>query len=288
MRRAVIKLNDGFSGEGNAVYEFKSDFSNLTENEIANKISDELPKQIQFEAAGEQWDTFIQKYTDMGGVVESWVEGAIKTSPSVQCRIDPLGTASVFATHDQVLGGPTGQIYLGCSFPADEAYRMEIQRAGEKIADVMKQKGVLNLFGIDFVSVKSDSGWKHYAIEINLRKGGTTFPYLVLEFLTGGKYDKETGLFRLSNGEPRFYYASDNFQKPKYKGLTPDDLIDTMVYNQIHFDSTVQQGVVFHLMGALSEFGKFGVTCIGENADKAKTLYDTAMKAMDQATGHYQ
>ena len=288
MRRAVIKLNDGFSGEGNAVYEFKSDFSNLTENEMASRISDELPRQIQFEAAGEQWDTFIQKYTEMGGVVESWVEGAIKTSPSVQCRIDPLGTASVFATHDQVLGGPTGQIYLGCSFPANDVYRMEIQRAGEKIAAVMKQKGVLNLFGIDFVSVKSDSGWKHYAIEINLRKGGTTFPYLVLEFLTGGKYDAETGLFRLSNGEPRFYYASDNFQKPRYKGLTPNDLIDTMVYNQIHFDSTIQQGVVFHLMGALSEFGKFGVTCIGENPDKAKVLHDTAMKAMDQATGHYQ
>lgn len=286
LKRAVIKLNDGFSGEGNAVYDYNSSFSKLSENDMIRQIESELPQRIRFEAADEQWDTYMQKYAEMGGVVESWIEGDVKRSPSVQCRIDPLGQATVFGTHDQVLGGPTGQIYLGCTFPADEAYRIQIQEAGEKIAKVMKRKGVLNLFGIDFVSVKKGSGWKHYAIEINLRKGGTTFPYLVLQFLTDGIYDSKTGLFRLNTGEPRFYYASDNFQKPRYKGLTPDDLIDTMVCNQIHFDSTRQQGVVFHLMGALSEFGKFGVTCIGENPETAKKLYDRTMKALDEATGN--
>ena len=285
LKRAVIKLNNGFSGEGNAVYDYNPAFSELSEKELVNRITSELSQQIRFEAKGEKWEPYIQKYTEMGGVVESWIDGKTKRSPSVQCRIDPLGHVSVFATHDQVLGGPTGQIYLGCTFPADEAYRLQIQDAGEKIGEVMRQKGVLNLFGIDFVSVKSGSEWKHYAIEINLRKGGTTFPYLVLEFLTDGFYDSKTGLFRIHSGEPRFYYASDNFQKPKYKGLTPNDLIDIMVCNLIHFDSTTQQGVVFHLMGALSEFGKFGITCIAEHPDAAKILYDTAMTALDNATG---
>jgi len=58
-----------------------------------------------------------------------------------------------------------------------------------------------------------------------------------------------------------------------------------MVYNQLHFDSTSQQGVVFHLMGALSEFGKFGVTCIGEHPEQAHVLYDTTMAALDRETG---
>jgi len=174
---------------------------------------------------------------------------------------------------------------LGCSFPADEAYRFEIQEAGEKIATQMKQKGVLNLLGVDFISVKTSNKWKHYALEINLRKGGTTFPYLALQFLTDGIFDPETGLFKLNNGEPRYYYASDNMQKARYKGLTPDDLIDAMVYNQLHFDSTLQHGVVFHLMGALSEFGKFGVTCIGDNPEHAKNIYQKTMEALDRETG---
>jgi hypothetical protein len=286
LRRAVIKLNDGFSGEGNALFDFNSKYDTISGKTLKNKIQTELPRCIRFEASDETWENYIQKFKEMGGIVESWIEGKEKRSPSVQCRIDPLGKVSVFATHDQVLGGPSGQVYLGCAFPADKAYRMDIQEAGQRIAEVMKQKGVLNLFGIDFVSVKTGKQWKHYAVEINLRKGGTTFPYLVLEFLTNGLYDAETGLFRLLNGDPRYYYASDNFQKPRYKGLTPDDLIDTMVYNQIHYDSTCQQGVVFHLMGALSEFGKFGVTCIAEHPEQARALHETAMAALDHETHH--
>ncbi len=52
--------------------------------------------------------------------------------------------------------------------------------------------------------------WKHYAIEINLRKGGTTHPFLMLQFLTGGKYNAETGEYVTAGGNKRFYFASDN------------------------------------------------------------------------------
>jgi hypothetical protein len=41
--------------------------------------------------------------------------------------------------------------------------------------------------------------------------------------------------------------------------LTPDDLIDIAVMNGLHFHSATQEGVAFHLLGALSEFGKLGL-----------------------------
>ena len=282
LKRALVKLNEGFSGEGNAVFDYEIEDAKCSESHLIKRIGRELPNRIRFVAAGQTWDEYIGKFREMGGIVECWVKGKDKRSPSVQFRIDPLGEINILSTHDQVLGGPAGQIYLGCSFPADEVYRLEIQEAGLRIARILKQKGVLNIFGVDFVSVRSGNRWKHYALEINLRKGGTTFPYLVLEFLTDGRYDPQSGLFRLISGEPRFYYASDNLQKALYKGLMPDDLIDMMVYNQLHFDSASQQGVVFHLMGALSEFGKFGVTCIGENPERARELYAATMAALDR------
>lgn len=284
LKRALVKLNEGFSGEGNAIFDYEIDYANLSEQRLIKMIRAELPTRIRFEAAGQSFEGYSCKLREMGGIVECWVEGMDKRSPSVQFRIDPLGAVNILSTHDQVLGGPNGQIYLGCSFPADEDYRLEIQGAGLKIAKILQERGVLNIFGVDFVSVKSGNGWKHYALEINLRKGGTTFPYLALEFLTDGRYDPETGLFRLISGQPRFYYASDNFQKARYKGLVPDDLIDIMVYNKLHFDSASQQGVVFHLMGALSEFGKFGVTCIGENPERAQELHAATMAALDRET----
>ena len=39
-------------------------------------------------------------------------------------------------------------------------------------------------------------GWRAYAIEVNLRNGGTTHPLAALELLSGGAYDPESATFR--------------------------------------------------------------------------------------------
>ena len=53
----------------------------------------------------------------MGGIVEAFIEGDVKKSPSVQYRITPA-TIETVSTHDQLLGGADGQIFLGAYFPA--------------------------------------------------------------------------------------------------------------------------------------------------------------------------
>jgi hypothetical protein len=95
----------------------------------------------------------------MGGIVEEFVPGEVKRSPSAQFRIDPLGGINAVSTHDQVLGGANGQVFLGCRFPAHEAYRLEIQARSAKVAQILAQKGVLGRFGVDFISVKDSEGW---------------------------------------------------------------------------------------------------------------------------------
>jgi hypothetical protein len=166
------------------------------------------------------WELYQDKFSAMGGIVEEFVPGAIKQSPSAQFRIDPAGGIGAVSTHDQVLGGANGQIFLGCRFPADGAYRLDIQTRSAKVARALAGKGVLGRFGVDFISVKDAGGWRHLAIEINLRKGGTTHPFLMLQFLTDGRYDPETGEFLTPTGQPRCYYASDNLESERYRGLT--------------------------------------------------------------------
>ena len=56
-------------------------------------------------------------------------------------------------------------------------------------------------------------------------------------------------------------------------GLTPSDLIDIAAVNGLHFDGAYQQGVVFHLIGALSEFGKLGVVFIAPSHERAEALH---------------
>ena len=281
LRRAVVKLNEGFSGEGNALYAFHEDCPVQTLPGTRRWLRDRLQHRLRFEAESETWEHYADQFGDMGGIVECFIEGEVKRSPSVQCRIDPLGRPEAISTHDQVMGGPSGQIFLGCTFPAHPAYRLDIQKAGMRVADVLCRERALGRFGVDFISVREDDGWKHYAIEINLRKGGTTHPFLMLQFLTAGSYDTTTGLYRTPSGQPRFYYASDNLRSEDYKGLTPDDLIDIAVCYGLHFHGGTQQGVVFHLIGALSEFGKLGVVCIGDSPKQAQTLYDHTVDVLD-------
>src|SRR5690606_16165034 len=144
-------------------------------------------------------------------------------------------------------------------FPADDAYRLDIQSMGLKAAEALMKKGVLGRFGIDFISVKEGDSWRHYAIEINLRKGGTTHPFLMLQFLTDGHYQAATGEFLTQASSPRCYYATDNLESERYRGLRADDLIDLAVLNGLHFHAATGEGVAFHLIGALSEFGKLGL-----------------------------
>jgi len=282
MRKAVVKLNEGFSGEGNAIFRFDG-FDATSHREAVSWCRERLPG-LAFEAPAETWERFEAKYREMQGVVEAWVEGENKVSPSSQCRVNAVGKAMSISTHDQVLGGPSGQVFLGCTFPADPAYRMEVQEAGMRVAEVLASKGVMGRFATDFVSVPDgEGGWEHHAIEVNLRKGGTTHPFLTLRFLTDGHYEPSTGEFFAQNGHAKTYFASDTLQDPAYMGLHPDDLIDIAVYHGIHFHHSTERGTVFHLMGALSEFGKLGMVCIGDNLQQSRFLYRKAVSVLDAA-----
>lgn len=281
LTKAVVKLNEGFSGEGNAVFDFDGAPQGTT---LRDWVRSRLA-QLEFEAKDMSWELYQEKLQSMGGIVEEWIPGAVKESPSVQFRVDPAGTLEAISTHDQVLGGPSGQIFLGARFPADDAYRLEIQREGLKAAHALASKGVLGRFGIDFISVREGDSWRHVAIEINLRKGGTTHPFLMLQFLTDGHYDLETGRFLTPAGQPRCYYASDNLESPRFRGLTPDDLIDIAVMNQLHFHAATAEGVAFHLIGALSEFGKLGIVAIGETHERAGAYYRKTVDVLDREGG---
>ena len=67
----------------------------------------------------------------------------------------------------------------------------------------------------------------------------------------------------------------------RYKGLTPEDLVHIAIYHNLMYDSAAQEGVMFHLVGALSEFGKMGLVCIGETPEKARAFYDKTLAIMD-------
>ncbi len=284
LRRAVVKLNDSFAGEGNGVFQVPAELpASGADREAALR---EALQHLSWPGNRETPERFFAKLESMGGVVEEWIEAPESRSPSAQMRIYPGGEIDVLSTHDQVLGGTTGQVYLGCHFPATASYHEAIRGDAVKIAEVLREKGVVGRFGIDFLTTRAADGmWSSHAIEINLRMGGTTPPFMALEFLVGGEYDAERGLYIAPDGREKHYFATDNLKSPAYRGLLPEDLFDLLVHHGIHFKHATGTGVMFFMIGALSQYGKLGVTSIGNSREEADELYRRTVAILDHETG---
>jgi PGM1 C-terminal domain len=104
----------------------------------------------------------------------------------------------------------------------------------------------------------------------------------MLQFLTGGTYNTENGEFEMHDKKKRYYFASDNFKSEKCKGLMAHDLIDIAIRHDIHYNGTNEEGVMFHIIGALSQYGKLGIVCIGDSPEKANTFYKRTVDILDQ------
>jgi hypothetical protein len=280
MKRAVLKLNDSFSGEGNAIVRFP-------EGQRRADVQSAL-RELEFSVPSETSSMYFDKFARMGGIVEEYVEAQEKASPSAQMRVSPKGEVVTISTHDQILGGLSGQVFLGCSFPAQDEYRLLVQDMGVKVGQVLARYGVVSRFAVDFLVYRNhgEKDWKISALEINLRMGGTTHPYLALQFLTGGQLDPATGLFFAPSGHTKYYRATDNLKSDAYRGLLPEDLIEILTYNKLHYSHGSEAGVLFHLIGALSEFGKLGLTAIANTREEVDELYLRTLSILDTETSY--
>lgn len=282
LREVLVKLNEGVSGEGNALVGLEN-LPKAGDAGEARALGDRL-RSMRFEKQDADYDSYISKLEERGGIVEERLSGDEFRSPSVQLRATPLGELELLSTHDQLLGGPSGQSFLGCRFPADPAYAAAITREAAKIGRRLTREGVLGRFAIDFVTVRSKGGgdWEIYAIELNLRKGGTTHPFLTLQFLTDGSYDPERAVFVAPSGRRKSFVASDHVESPLYRIFTPEHLFDVIVRHGLHFDQTRQTGAVFHMMSALGECGRMGVTAVGDSPEQANEMYERTIGILDR------
>jgi hypothetical protein len=259
-RSVVIKLNNGFSGQGNAILDIATLESPLDRSPTI------------FCAEEESWATYRPKIETEGAIVEELVRRPDAASPSVQLKIEPGGWTEVVSTHDQILGGPDGQVYLGCRFPARPEYRLEIQEHARRVGEILAAEGVIGSFGIDFVVVPGVAGFKVYLSEINLRLGGTSHPFMMAAGVTRGRYEEGSGDL-LVDGRGIHYVASDNIKSHHFIGLTPAQVIGELRESGLAFDPETKRGATLHLLGALERFGKMGAVCIADSAEEADELY---------------
>ncbi|HVF13002.1 MAG TPA: peptide ligase PGM1-related protein, partial [Acidimicrobiales bacterium] len=272
----VVKLNNGFSGQGNAILELDGLADPLTASATV------------FCAPEESWPAYEAKIEAEGVIVEEVVRSDGLRSPSVQLQISPCGEVEVLSTHDQILGGPQNQVYLGCRFPARSEYRGAIQAEAEKVARVLASRGVTGVFGIDFLVLEDHvdgervdgervdgyrvDGHRVTLSEINLRVGGTTHPYWMARLTTGGTYDRTRGEL-IAGGVAKSYMATDNLKIARLAGSSPAGVIAAVDHAGLAFDPSTGTGVTLHLLGGVPGHGKLGATCVANSPEAADDTY---------------
>ncbi len=279
LAEAIVKLNEGVSGSGNALVDLRGLPSPGAEGE-----GDALRARVAAMALEDPQlarEDYLQALASDAGIVEERISGTALTSPSVQMRAAPDGTVELLSTHDQLLGGSSGQSYLGCVFPADPAYAAAIAEPAMVVGRHLAGLGVIGRFAVDFVTVRDEQGmWTAHAIELNLRKGGTTHPFLTLQFLTDGHYVGDEGRFVTAAGQEKHLVATDHFDDQRLCALRLEDLLDVVATRRLHFDASRQTGIVLHMMSCVTECGRLGLTAVGDSAEQARELYDEAQRVL--------
>ena len=130
----VIKHDDSGAGDGNRVIDLR------TPGDLRGTL-EALP----------EW--YLRDLAD-GAVVEELITGTRFTTPSVQIDVLPDRRVVVLATHEQVMGGDGGQVYMGCRFPADPAYVAELARLGDAVGERLAEHGVLGRSSVDFAAAR--------------------------------------------------------------------------------------------------------------------------------------
>jgi len=269
-RSAVLKLDLGVSGLGNALLDLDA-------------ASGDLHSAIELENEEIDVEQYLALLDEQGGIVEERIESEDFRSPSVQLRMSPAGQVDIMSTHDQILGGANGQTYFGCHFPADPDYAARIAGEALKVGRRLAREGVIGRAGVDFATVEHNGSWESYALEINLRCGGTTHPLFALTSLTDGAYDPLAGEWRTRNGAIKHYVATDHLDSPAYQSLTPDDLLDVVAEKGLGWDAEREVGVVLHMVSAIAVAGRIGLTAVGDTLDEARQRYYGVKAAVDLA-----
>lgn len=280
IQRLVVKLNRMAGGRGNAPLPLELVSWRQQPPPLRRQLLHQALEHLAMPLP--HWREELESH---GAIAQELIEagpGGL-SSPSVQLWIDQQGQLEVVSTHEQCLGGPHGQSFKGCRFPARQAYRQELMAMGERLGRHLAALGCRGAVLLDVLSRRGRQGWQLWAIEINLRKGGTTHPFQLAASATGGHFDRATGLLHSAEGAAVFYEASDDLQMAHCRGLLPEQLLDDWVRRGLYFNSASRRGCIPHRLGALSEHGLLGATVLGRSRHDASTLMQRMRSEAKQA-----
>ena len=219
----IVKLNEGVSGEGNALVDLRE----LPEpGDRDERAAIEAPRAGRWSSSSPTCGSskYVAKLAERGGVVEERIPGADFGARACSCASRRSASRAAVDARPAARRAERADVPR-LPVPGRSPIRAgDHPRSGKSGRGSPRRASSVASRSTSSPCATTTDAWTPYAIEINLRKGGTTHPFLTLQFLTDGIYDPESGTLHRARGQEKHFVASDHVESPAYRGLTPDDL----------------------------------------------------------------
>lgn len=281
LNKLVVKVNEGISGYGNGVLTLpKGDPKELSPNTRRTLLQAALPR-LNFQTSLQEYGIFMTRMAKIGGVIEIFLEGSQKTSPSGQGFLHPGADVELLSTHEQILTGPDGMVYDGAIFPAHQKSAIGVDTLN--VGEVLREEGAIGYFGVDFLKVNG----KRFALEINLRQGGTTHLRAQAMLSTGATFDPKTGNFVDQFGRNIYYAGTDGLRDKRLQTLPIFALLEHFDDCGLKFRRSKGTGVMFHLLDSINRTGSVGFTAVSQSRAGARKLYNQTRVELSKLLGKH-
>ncbi len=280
MDSAIVKLNDGVSGEGNAVVRLSGLPPPGSSTERA-AVMDRV-RVMELESTTTPLDAYLAKFQEGAGIVEERIVGEEIRSPSVQLRVLPDGGVELPLDARPAARRRERQSYLGCTFPAAPEYARAITQQAALIGQHLAGLGALGRFAVDFVVVRETSGAvdavRHRAQPPQGRDDAPVPDAAV----------PHRRPLRSDHGpvphaaRPREAPGRD--RPPRGRAAPWAGTVRPVRHRRpardSSFDQSRQVGVVFHMISCLTEHGRIGLTAVGDTPSEAGRRYRDAERIL--------
>lgn len=235
-KRILLRLDEGVSGAGNFVIEYKQ-FLKLSPEEKNKQITEYLNR-------------IPQRLKTSGMTVEKWVDN-VTSSPSFQFEIYPNGEILLLSSHEQILDGKE-KWFVGCQYPSYTFDRMYIDalHEGMKFMNALKDEGFIGHCGIDYIITKKE----FFLVEANIRRQGTAYPREYVRRVFGS----------LENVE----YMAKDIQSKDLIGATFSDIKKKFKDLLISPKDNTWEGILIFNTGALRNGGRFDIVIVAKDEKK--------------------
>ena len=264
LQQVVLKLDAGVSGEGNALIDLRG----ATDEQLGERFD-----AMAARGAASGLDVYLERLSH-GGIVEERIVGAELRSPSVQLELGADGADRLHARPDPLRPALPRLPLPGRARVRARDHR---ERAPDRRCTASTPARVAVRESTTSSRATTTAPGRRTRSRSTCAAAGRRTRWRRSSCSPAASMTPTRRPSPRPCGSPRHYVATDHLESPRLRALGHGGLLRLAALPRLAADGC---GVVFHMLSALDELGRVGLTAIGSTAADAQSRFEHAQELL--------